>query len=336
MSDQFRAVLAQHQASFEALTNWMRKPESTQATQRWLEEITPSVESPLQYPRDAKVVLTFIMMHQEAEVMFTEAPMDRVMQKLVAEWHAAFNDALEGRDIDRFGELTSKTRLIFAAWKSKDKAFLTQYLTDKISLMRAMKPKPPVEEFERVLQEIRSLAGEEAEATARAQADRHMTRCTRETLPGVIATTMKRAMWDTIREEMATGTFDKLFAVLGEMREAMLALTGHSEGERTDITEHFDVEWLLGRANGGTLDGLAVGGLVRYVTDKIVGMQAVADDAEAREWKEDTIRRLEAAPDLQSYLMGEDLQAFVDGAFERLVRVYQRVVELTDRRRQHK
>jgi hypothetical protein len=344
ISDTFRNALTQHQRSFDALTDWMRKPEATAMTQRWLEAVAPPINPPLQFPRDAKILLTFIMMHQEAEVMFTRAPMDQVMHKLVAEWHTAFTQVLNpsadssSSSVVNFGEQTSKTRHIFAAWKSKDKELVGKYLTDKISLMRGMQPPPPAEEFERVLQEIRALAGEEAEAAARVQADRHMTRCTREDLPSIVAATVKRAMWDAIREQMGTaGKFDKLFAVLTEMREAMLALTGHSERERTDIMEHFDVEWLLQRANGGTLDGPAVGGLVRYVTDKIVRMQAVADDAEASAWATETIRHLEAAPDLQSYLMGEDdLQAFVDGAFERMVRVHQRVVELTEQRRQHK
>ena len=158
-SDTLRSALREHQTSFESLSEWMRSPESTTMVQEWMASV-PEIDTlspPLKFPEDSKVFLTLVMMHQEADTIFTASPVDRVMRDVTTGWRKRLDGAFEHGEFEAFVRETGKARRVFSAWRSQDREKVVQYLTDKIVLMRAMRPQPAAEEFETVLGEIRSI-----------------------------------------------------------------------------------------------------------------------------------------------------------------------------------
>ena len=128
------------------------------------------------------------------------------------------------------------------------------------------------------------LAGDEAEAAARAQFLRPWQPTTAATLEEHVRQIATRALFDSLRAQVGAGEYSGLFGLLRELQAAMSALMASSAAAQEELADRFDAQWIETRATAGALETADVHALMGYLLEKVLGMQAAADAAETEAW----------------------------------------------------
>ena len=137
------------------------------------------------------------------------------------------------------------------------------------------------------------LAGEEAEAAARTQFHLPWQPTSATALEEQVRQVATRALFDSLKEQVAAGEYSGLFGLLGELQGAMSALLASSKAAQEELADRFDAKWIEQRANAGCLETADVHQLMRYLVERISSMQAAADDAETATWSTVVLQTLE-------------------------------------------
>jgi len=328
--------IAEANGEFSKLAQWIKEPATIGLVAEWLASL--SIERTL-----AKKLLALVYMAHEAEQMFDDSDADQRMareaarfkDKLVSQLKRGTKKARE----ETFEQSFVRARRFHAAWAAQDVPMqakvvdeVLQRLHDAIMRRRVQhahegtEPVPP----EDLLAQIRVLAGEVAEAAARAAFLRPWQPVARDELEGRVREAATRALWDVLKAQVAAGEYQGLFEMLGVLQQAMGALVAHSVSASEELVDRFDANWLKQRAEAGALETGDVHGLIHFVVERIAGWQAPIDDADTREWTAAVEATLASTGGmgLDAFISAHMIDVIV-GAFGRVAKVYSRVLELS-------
>jgi len=271
------------------------------------------------------------MMHLEAETLLDASPIDRVMRDESAALFVATKDALRGGDFSELWARFVRAHGLFCAWKARDRPKTLRYLLDEAVMVRARQARDgqPFEPPEDLFSQIRVIGGVAAEHAARQRYDRSWECVRPDDFESHVAATFERAFWDGVRDEVVGGTYDRLFDTIDELKQAMLALVGHSEDMRRDVEENVDVALMRQQAQHAVLDAGLVHSTVSWIAQAIHLMQAAADDAEVGAWRTRVDGEIESFREasLHEYVV-EKLMPFLSDAFKYTRLVFKRIVDL--------
>jgi len=299
-------------------------------------------------PSLARILLAFVYMDADPASMFDEKqPADAVMAREARRFNRVLAACLkkEAACLKKeeqpkaeegglpIGKALLRARRFHKAWCAEDVPKTLEYLLDSVVVLKAKQTKenlphdPPEDTFELV----RRLGGVAAETEARARYAGQWNAIAKEQAIDQIGKIAKRAFWDAIKARLADGDIGTLFPLLSELQQAMAALVAHSPKTKEELADKFDVPFIQQQAEHGCLELHEIHGLVRYLSETICSWQAAADDAEARAWSLAVEAALGASEGggVEAYICG-GLVDFLEGAHERLGRVYTRVLEMQE------
>ena len=315
----------------ETVQTWISDERTISSVERWFVLRAKPERAAVR----ARGLLALIMMHVDADAILDSSAIDRVMRDEAAALYVATVEALHGGDFAEFWARFVRGHGLFCAWKARDRPKTLRYLMDEAAMVRARQardgggggttPEPPEQLFE----QIRVIGGVAAEHAARQRYDRSWECVRPDDFESHVVATFERAFWDGLKEEVAAGTYDRLFDTIDELKQAILALVGHSEEMRRDVEEHVDVALMRQQAQHAVLDASLVHATVSWIAKAIHLIQAAADDAEVGAWRAAVDEGIEAsrfAP-LSEYVV-ERLMPFLSGAFKYVRLVYKRITDL--------
>ena len=316
--------------SFEDRCQFITDPQHLRIMSEWLVELR-AASAPA--PSVARAAFGLMLMHSDAGEMLSQSPIDFVMRDLSAQFVDSLKAASEGLT-EGFAPIMRRCRGLLAVWRERDRDLTLRFLMDDVVLAKS--DGRPSNQVETLFEQIRSIGGVEAETQARLRHDRDWQPVQAQDLEQRLADAYRVAFWDSLREEVA-GTegnppsFERLFAVLQELKDALKALVAHSDRQKAQIDEHFDVDWLKQQADHRCLDTSLIHHTMRWVSERIVMYQAAADTSDALAWAQ----RVERDTSNDARPFPETLPVLIDfmrDSFTHVEKVYSRVLEMTSSR----
>ena len=309
-------------STFEERTAFAMNRSHLHAVTTWLGGLSPDLGT----EPCARSVFGLMLMHADAGEMLSQSAVDYVMRDVSAQFVDSLRAAVSG-DALGFVDVLARCRGLMMAWRKRDAPLTLRFLLDDVVLAKS--DGRPAEEVEKLFDQIRSIGGVEAETRARR---RHgdMESVSAEDFEKRLADAYRRAFWDSLREEVAGSegqppSFERLFLVLQELKDALKALVAHSDRQKALIDERFDVPWLKQQADHQCLDTSLIHQTMRWVSERIVMYQAAADTAEALAWGQQVER--DTANDARPF--PETLPVLIDfmrDGFAHIEKVYARVL----------
>lgn len=302
---------------FRAATTWLKQQDTQDHMTAFLEEYSIHTK----YTRIVLGVL-FMAHGDDADgnnpTFSKEEPHDVIMHRESQRLYRLFlSGDVEGEDITR------ATRF-YTSWMGQDKSKTLRYLMDSVVLLKRRGEDPAL-----TFELIRQIGGIESECAARRMYSREWSMVAPDQLERHVHGLIRRAFWDTMREEAEHGTYDRLWAMLTELQEAMVALVGHSDRAKRELLDKFDAVWLREMANAQALSAASVRGLMQFLATTLASWQAPADDEDSHAWVQDVERVVaEHADTPLGELVSGPFLVFLDGAFERLAAIYHRVLSM--------
>lgn len=344
LHEELAAQLEAVNGDYGQLTAWMKEPATIGLVAEWLGSL--GVERKL-----AKRLLALVYLSHDASTPLDDSDAaDKVMAREASRFKGKLwrqlrpdptHDTVAGKKSggEAFAYSFTRARRFYAAWSAQDVPKQAHVVDEALTRLRdaimrrrvqhahdGTDPIPP----EDLLAQVKALAGDAAEAEARARFNQAWAPVSRDNLEVRVREVATRAMWDAIRVQVASGQYDGLWGVLGELQQAMSALVAHSERAREELADRFDAAWIEQQATAGCLSTEQVHGLLRYVTECIASWQAPIDDEDARTWAatvEETIAATGGMP-LPEFIIAH-LVNFLATAIKRLGKVYERVLALS-------
>ena len=263
-------------SSFEERTVFAMTPSHLHTVTTWLNGLGPELGT----ESATRAVFGLMMMHADSGEMLSKSAVDYVMRDASAQFVDSLRTAVTG-DALGFVDVFTRCRGLMMAWRKRDAPLTLRFLLDDVVLAKSDGRSP--EAIEKLFDQILSVGGVEAETRARR---RHgaMESVSAEDFEKRLADAYRRAFWDSLKEEVA-GTaetppsFERLFQVLQELKDALKALVAHSERQKALIDERFDVTWIKQQADHQCLSTALIHQTMRWVSERIVMYQAAADTA---------------------------------------------------------
>ena len=305
------------------------EPTNLDAMTAWLARIIPAAAT----PPSPRTVFALMMISADAGTMLSKAPVDYVMRDVAAQFCDSLRDAARGDAPHNFGETLRRCHGLLLAWRKRDAPLTLKFLLDDVVLAKS--DGRSAEEVERLFDQIRSIGGLEAEAAARRRHDRDWESVQPADLEARLAEAMRRAFWDGMKEECAADppSFERLFATLQELKDAVKALVAHAPRQQAKIDEGLDVAWLKQQADNGVLSVALIHQCMRFTGDTIISYKAAADTPEAIAWGQ----RLLADTADNARPFAEVLPVLIDfmrDAFVHVEQIYGRILALTREERE--
>lgn len=306
-----REAVARGIAGLPHVEEWMQQADVLTQTREWLSD--EGVD-----PRAARVVLAYVYMSCGAGEVFEEGnAADRVMRCEVKRFYAAMQASLGGTHRD-FPAAVSRARRFYRAWSVGDRDRTVTYLL--ASLRDASRQAP--QDTAATLALVRAVGGAAAY-------QRGLSAARVAPLSAQVAAVAERAFWDVVKEQVAEGNYDGLYALLGELQEALLALVANAPREREKINDRFDADWIRQQGEHGCLTTETIQAMVGFLLATITDWCAPADDRSVRAWEERVRKELDATRDLPvADFVKRFLVSFLSEAFGHVQHMYRRVAAL--------
>ena len=246
-------------------------------------------------PKNAKVLLSFLNMHSERDMLFEDVPLDNVLRRLVAGVWRRVEEEQGARDVMAAVE---RANVMFQAWKQRDKGRVLQFLSEQC-IQQARTGHAVDEEM---LAQIEALGGPEARANTEQRCSR-FERVSAEELPQRVEEIAERARWDAMRERVAAGDIEgMLFPLLRDLQQGICAVLGAAPRAEAQFRDKFDVDFLLQQHRAGSLSRADIGNYASYVAEMVGRVQAPADDAVVQPWVTQVVNDAHSGSSLQEYL----------------------------------
>jgi hypothetical protein len=290
---------------------------------RWLASV--GVDS-APNPAAARAVFGLMLIDTDAGEMLSKSAIDYVMRDVSAQFSHSLRAAAVDGDVGEFPEVVRRCCGLMMAWRERDAPLTLRFLLDDCVLAKSDGRSP--EDVEKLFDRIRTIGGVEAEMQARRRHDRDWTAVQPDDLERRLADAYRLAFWNSLREEAAAGNYERLFAVLQELKDAIKALVAHSERQKALIDERFDVDWLRQQAQHRVLETQLIHSTIRWVADTIISYKASADTPEAIEWGQrilrDTADDSRPFPEVLPVLIG-----FMQDGFAHVEQIYGRILDMS-------
>ena len=269
----------------------------------------------------ARVFFSLLILHAESDEMLNlDDPLDSVLYRIATGVRTRAGVGDEG-----LRDAVVRAKRVFDSWKRRDKAAVVNFLEEE-----CVRHREDAGGNETRFQQIRGIAGPEAEERARQRCARNWTRVHLRDLENTVNEIAEQAYWDAMRARVSEdgdveGT---LFPLIHSLQRAILALLSAAPRRAQNVREQFDVDFLVQMHRANALTRRDVGRYVEYVSNLIASMQAPADDHDVRPWAQRVRARAGMDTPLREYL-GE-VVVVVREASQHLGRIVQRLQAYRD------